>query len=148
MRLRITTPLAIVIDADAVQIVTAEDASGAFGIQPHHADFLTSLTVGVVGWKDGSGRRHYCAVHGGGLRVGGGAPTGDQEVAVTTGDQEVAITTREAIPGDDLATLDQAIVERFGADDAAERASRIDSTKLQLRAIRDIVRHLQPGSPS
>jgi len=131
MRLRITTPLAIVVDEDAVQIVTAEDASGQFGIQPHHADFLTSLAVGVVGWKNSAGVRHYCAVHGGVLTV--------------TGGREVAVTTQEAIPGEDLATLDQAILDRFGADDAAERAGRLDSTKLQLQAIRSIMRHRQPG---
>ena len=131
MRLRITTPLSIVVDANDVGIVSAEDASGSFGIQPHHADLLTSLAVSVVGWKDSAGARHYCAVHGGLLTV--------------TGGQEVAITTREAIPGDDLGTLDKAILDRFGADAAAERADRIDSTKLQLRAIREIVRHLRPG---
>jgi len=134
MRLRITTPLAIVIDEDAVRIVTAEDASGAFGVQPCHADFLTSLTISVVSWTDRTGARHYCAVHGGVLTV--------------TGGQEIAVTTREAIPGEDLATLDKAILERFGADDAAERAGRVDSTKLQLQAIRSIVRHLQPGGLS
>ena len=53
-----------------------------------------------------------------------------------TGGREVAITTREAVPGDDLATLDQAILDQFRADDEAERADRIDSTRLQLRAIR------------
>ena len=132
MRLRITTPLTIVVDEDAVQIVTAEDASGGFGIQPRHADFLTSLAVGVVSWEGRDSLRRYCAVHGGVLTV--------------TGGQEVAITTREAIPGDDLATLDQAILDRFGADAEAERAGRVDSTKLQLRAIREIVRHLRPGS--
>jgi F-type H+-transporting ATPase subunit epsilon len=131
VRLRITTPLTVVVDADDVRIVSAEDASGGFGIQPHHADFLTSLAVGVVSWKDSAGARRYCAVHGGLLTV--------------TGGQEVAITTREAILGDDLGTLDQAILDRFGADAAVERAGRIDSTKLQLRAIREIVRHLQPG---
>ena len=130
MRLRITTPLAVVVDADAVQIVSAEDASGSFGVQPRHADFLTSLAVGVVSWKDGAGARHYCAVHGG--------------VFTVTGGQDVAITTREAIPGDDLATLDRAILDRFEADAATERSDRVDSTKLQLRAIREIVRHLRP----
>ncbi len=131
MRLRITTPLAIVVDEDAVQIVSAEDASGGFAIQPLHADFLTSLAVGVVSWEASDGARHYCAVHGGVLTVSDG--------------REVAITTREAIAGNDLATLDQAILDRFGADADAERADRIDSTKLQLRAIREIVRHLRPG---
>ena len=130
MRLRITTPLSIVIDEDAVEIVSAEDASGGFGIQPHHADFLTALSVGVVSWKSGGGARHYCAVHGGVLTV--------------TGGQDVAITTREAIPGDDLATLDQAVLDRFGAGAEAEKSDRVDSTKLQLRAIREMVRHLRP----
>jgi F-type H+-transporting ATPase subunit epsilon len=123
MRLRITTPLSVVVDEDAVQIVSAEDSSGGFG-----------LAVGVVSWKDHIGARRYCAVHGGVLTV--------------TGGQEVAITTREAIPGDDLATLDEAILDRFGADAEAERARRVDSTKLQLRAIREIVRHLRPGALS
>lgn len=132
MRLRITTPLSIVIDEDAVEIVSAEDASGGFGIQPHHADFLTTLSVGVVSWKSASGARHSCAVHGGVLTV--------------TGGKDVAVTTREAIPGDDLAILDRAILDRFGADAEAERSDRMDSTKLQLRAIREMVRHLRPGA--
>ena len=133
MRLRITTPLSVVIDEESVRIVTAEDASGGFGIQPHHADFLTSLAVGVVSWEGQDSLRRYCAVHGGVLTV--------------TGGQEVAITTREAIPGDDLATLDRAILDRFGSDVEAERAGRVDSTRLQLRAIRELVRNLRPASP-
>jgi F-type H+-transporting ATPase subunit epsilon len=134
MRLRITTPLSIVIDEDAVEIVSGEDASGGFGIQPHHADFLTTLSVGVVSWCSRGGARHYCAVHGGVLRVIGG--------------KNVAVTTREAIPGDDLATLDQAIIDRFGADADAERSDRMHNTKLELRAIREMVRHLRPGAGS
>ncbi len=134
MRLRITTPLTIVIDEDNVQIVTAEDASGGFGIQPRHADFLTSLAVAVVSWRSQGGARHYCAVQGGALTV--------------TGGNEVAITTREAIPGDDLATLDQVIRDRFGAEAEAEREGRVDSAKLQLRAIREMVRRLQTGTLS
>jgi F-type H+-transporting ATPase subunit epsilon len=131
VRLRITTPLTIVIDEDAVEIVSAEDASGGFGIQPHHEDFLTSLSLCVVSWKSSGGTRHYCAVRGGMLTV--------------TGGREVAVTTREAIPGDDLTTLDQVILDRFGADAEAERSDRVGTTKLQLRAIREMVRHLRPG---
>ena len=130
MRLRITTPLRIVIDEGAVEIVSAEDASGSFGIQPRHAEFLTTLSVGVVSWKSSNGARHYCAVHGGVLTVTGG---------------DVAVTTRDAIQGDDLATLDETILAQFGADAEAERSDRADSTKLQLRAIRNMVRHLRPG---
>ena len=132
MKLRITTPLAVVVDEDGVLALRAQDASGGFGILPRHADFLTSLAISVVSWKSASGARHYCAVRGGVLSV--------------TAGQDIAIATREAIAGDDLATLDQTILARFHADIEAERADRVDNTRLQLNAIRQIVRHLQPGA--
>ena len=50
MRLRIVTPLAVVIDEDGVLALRAEDASGSFGILERHADFLTSLAISVVSW--------------------------------------------------------------------------------------------------
>lgn len=131
MRLRITTPLSAVVDEDGVLVLSAEDASGGFGIQPHHADFLTSLAIAVVSWRRGDGTRRYCAVRGGVLTV--------------TAGQEIAIATREAIAGDDLATLDGTILRRFRADIDAERTDRVDSTRLQLNAIRQIVRHLRPA---
>ena len=64
-------------------------------------------------------------------------------LTVTAG-QDIAIATREAIAGDDLATLDDMILRRFRADIDAEREDRVDSTRLQLNAIRQIVRHLRP----
>ena len=132
MKLRITTPLAVVVDEDGVLALRAQDASGGFGILPRHTDFLTSLAISVVSWKSVSGTRHYCAVRCGVLSV--------------TAGQDIAIATREAIAGDDLATLDQTILARFHADIEAERADRVDNTRLQLNAIRQIVRHLQPGA--
>ncbi len=131
MILRITTPLDVVIDDEDVDFVAAEDASGGFGIQPHHTDFLTSLSVSVVSWTCRGGARHYCAVRGGVLTV--------------TGGQLVAIATREAIAGDNLAILDQQILTRFREDREAERAEFFGSTQMQLNAIRQIVRHLRPG---
>lgn len=132
MKLRITTPLEVVIDDDGVDIVSAEDASGRFGIQPHHTDFLTSLAVSVVSWTCGGDARHYCAVRGGVLTVSGG--------------EEVAIATREAIAGDNFSMLDQKILAQFREDREAERAESFGSTQMQLNAIRRIVRHLRPGS--
>jgi len=131
MRLTITTPLLVAVEEDGVAIVAAEDASGGFGIQPGHADFLTSLAVAVVSWRSRDDTRHYCAVRGGVLTVSGGT--------------EVAIATREAVTGDDLATLDAAVLSRFQADAEADRAERVDSTRLQLSAIRQIVSRLRPG---
>jgi F-type H+-transporting ATPase subunit epsilon len=48
MRLIITTPTAIALDASSVRHVRAEDASGAFGIEPGHADFLATLSFAAI----------------------------------------------------------------------------------------------------
>ncbi|MGO8912850.1 MAG: F0F1 ATP synthase subunit epsilon [Bradyrhizobium sp.] len=130
MRLRIVTPLAVVIDEDGVVAVRAEDATGSFGILPHHADFLTSLEISVVSWESSDKTRHYCAVRRGVLSVDGG--------------HEIAVATREAVPGDDLANLDETVLARFRADIETERTEHVESTRLHLNAIRQIMRHLRP----
>jgi F-type H+-transporting ATPase subunit epsilon len=131
MRLRIITPLAVVVDDDGVSALRAEDASGSFGILSGHADFLTSVAISVVTWTGADGARRYCAVRGGVLTV--------------TAGREIAIATREAVPGDDLTTLDETVLGRFRADIETERAEHVESTRLQLSAIRQIMRHLRPG---
>jgi ATP synthase protein I len=81
MRLRIVTPLSVVVDEDADSL-RAEDASGSFGIRPGHAPFLTALAVSIVSWKT-AGLERFCALRGGVLTVTGGST--------------VAIATREAV---------------------------------------------------
>ena len=56
----------------------------------------------------------------------------------------IAIATREAVTGDDLATLDATVLARFRADIETERTEHVESTRLQLDAIRQIMRHLRP----
>ena len=133
MRLRIVTPLSVVIDEDAVLALRAEDATGSFGILPRHADFLTSLAISVVIWDSSNGKRHFCAVRRGVLSVAGG--------------HDIAIATREAVPGDDLACLDETVLTRFRADLDSERTEHVASTRLQLNAIRQIMSHLRPDRP-
>jgi F-type H+-transporting ATPase subunit epsilon len=129
MRLRITTPLEVVVDEDGVQALRAEDPSGGFGILAGHTDFLTSLAISVVSWKTRDKTRRFCAVRRGVLSVDGG--------------QDVSIATREAVLGDDLATLDETVLARFRADIETERSERVNSTRLELSAIRQIVSHLR-----
>ncbi|MGO8799989.1 MAG: F0F1 ATP synthase subunit epsilon [Roseiarcus sp.] len=137
MRLRIITPLSVVVDEEGVLALCADDATGSFGILPGHADFLTSLAISVVNWKGGDGSRRYCAVRRGVLTVAAG--------------HDIAIATREAVVGEDLATLDQVVLGRFRADIETEKAERVESARLQLNAIRQIMRHLRPdgrGAPA
>jgi F-type H+-transporting ATPase subunit epsilon len=130
MRLRIITPLTVVVDEDA-QAIRAEDDSGSFGILRGHADFLTSLAISVVGWQRSDGTRRYCAVRRGMLSISDGV--------------QVAVATREAIAGDDLATLDSTVLQRFRTDIERERSTRFESNQLQLDAIRRIVSQLGSG---
>jgi F-type H+-transporting ATPase subunit epsilon len=130
MRLHIITPLSVVIDEDGVLALRADDATGSFGILPRHADFLTSLAICVVSWESSNGMRHYCAVRRGVLSVDGG--------------HDIAIATREAVPGDNLVTLDQTVLARFRADIETQRTEHVESTRLQLHAIRQIMSHLRP----
>jgi len=67
-------------------------------------------------------------------------------VLTVTGGPEtvIAIATREAIAGDDLATLDAKVLTRFEADADEERMEHVEATRLQLHAIRRMVGRLQP----
>lgn len=131
MRVTVTTPLQIVVDADNVAHLRAEDETGAFGILRGHADFLTALAISVVSWRNGAGAEHHVAVHGGMLEVRGGAT--------------IAIVTREAVPGDDLHRLEVEVLTRFRRQLAEEQAARTDAQRLYLAAIRQICRFLRPG---
>ncbi len=141
MRLTVTTPLAIVVEADDVAHLRAEDETGAFGILPGHADFLTALTVSVASWRDGRGAEHHVAVRGGMLEVRGG--------------NAIAIASPEAVSGDDLRQLESEVLTRFRRQLAEEQTARTDAQRLYLAAIRQIVRFLRaegapamPGGPA
>jgi F-type H+-transporting ATPase subunit epsilon len=128
MTLRIMTPLAIIVDEPASSL-RAMDASGSFGILPGHADFLTRLAVSVVSWTAPGRLSQFCAVRGAALMVRAG---------------HVAIATREAVTGDDLATLDREVLARFRAELDDERVEHVETTRLHLSAMRQMLARLQP----
>ena len=130
MRLAVTTPLAMVVEADDVAHLRAEDETGAFGILAGHADFLTALAISVVSWRDQRGAEHHVAVRGGMLQVRGG----------TT----ISIATPEAARDDDLHRLETEVLAAFRRQLAEEQAARIDAQRLYLAAIRQIMRALRP----
>ena len=132
MRLTIVTPLAVVVETDRVAHLRAEDETGAFGILPGHADFLTALAVSVVTWRDAGGAEHHVAARGGMLEVRGG--------------EAISIATPEAVPGDDLQRLEAEVLTRFRHEVAEEHAARTDAQRLYLAAIREIERFLRPGA--
>ncbi|PHP66989.1 F0F1 ATP synthase subunit epsilon [Zhengella mangrovi] len=128
LSLVITTPLDVVFRSDRVVSFRAADASGDFGIQPGHADFLTVLGACVARWRDGRGTVSYCALRGGVLTVSEG--------------RDIRVACREGVLGDDLASLEAVIAqERSDTEEAAARA-RIGEARLHAKAIRQIMRRL------
>jgi F-type H+-transporting ATPase subunit epsilon len=131
MKLVVTTPTAVALDEESVRHIRAEDQSGEFGIQPGHADFLTTLVICVVRWRDGRGHEHYIAVRGGVLRVRGG--------------QLVEIATRQAVVNDDLGHLLSEVLAAMRNNLETERSARSGALRLEHAAIRQIYRYLRPS---
>jgi F-type H+-transporting ATPase subunit epsilon len=117
-------------DAEDAAHVRAEDETGAFGILPGHADFLTALAVSVVTWRDQRGMEHYIAVRGGMLEVRGG--------------NTVVIAAREAVCSDDLHQLETEVLIAFRRSTEEDQAARMDAQRLYLAAIRQICQYLRP----
>jgi len=123
VRLTVTTPLAIVVESDDVAHLRAEDETGAFGILPGHANFLTALAVSVASWRDDRGAEHHVAVRGGMLEVRGG--------------NAIAIASPEAVSGEDLHQLETEVLARFRRQLAEEQAARTDANaSTSLRSAR------------
>lgn len=130
MKLTVTTPLAIVVEADEVAHLRAEDDTGAFGILPGHADFLTVLAIGVISWRSREGIEHHVAVRGGMLEVCDG--------------QAIIVATREAVASDDLERLETKVLAHYRRGIEAERIARTDAQRLYLAAIRRIYQLVRP----
>lgn len=131
MRFVVTTPTEVAVDDEPVRNVRAEDASGAFGIEPRHADLLTTLSICVVRWRNDRNVEHYVAVRGGVLRVRGG--------------NLVEIATREAVKGDDLGRLRGQVLSDMAKNVEAEQLARSGALRLEHAAIRQIYRYLRPS---
>jgi F-type H+-transporting ATPase subunit epsilon len=124
MRLLVTTPVSVVVDADTVGYVRAEDETGAFGVLPGHADFITVLAISVITWRNHTGDLHHIAVRGGVLTVRDG--------------DFVEVATADAVGEDTLRQLGEAVLTRFREEATAEEEARISVTRLQLATIRTL----------
>jgi F-type H+-transporting ATPase subunit epsilon len=130
MKLIVTTPTEVAVDEDNVRYVRAEDSTGAFGIEPRHADFLTTLAICVMRWRDGQNTERYVAVRGGVLRVRDG--------------NAVEVATREAVVSGELATLRGQVLGEIIRSAQVEQSARSGALRLEHAAIRQIYKYLRP----
>lgn len=130
LHLTLTTPLRIEADVPDVASLRAEDASGDFGIQPGHADFLTVIGAGVMRWRAASGPWQYAALRGAVLSVHA---------------DTIRVAAREAILSDDLSHLRTEVSAARARAEDTRRSLRSQSARLHARAIRQLMRQLGPG---
>ena len=128
LRLTIATPAKLLVDED-VRSVRAEDASGAFGVLPGHADLLTVLPPSVVRWTAEGEPTRYCALSGGVLTI--------------TGGNRVAVACRRGTRGEDLERLEANVAAGRAAELDADRRARVEQTRLHAQAVRQLMRYLR-----
>lgn len=130
MRLRILVPAREVLDEEVGRIV-AEGPDGSFGILPRHIDVAAVLAPGILLYEDRGGRERWVATDRGTLVKRGG---------------EVSVSVRDAVVGEDLATLRAAVEDRFEAVDERERSTRAALAQLEARFIRRLLEHERRSS--
>jgi len=128
MKLRISTPLDEPIVIDDVAHLRAEDESGSFGILENHACLITVVGTSVLSWRRHDDSEGHCAVRAGIVNLSDG--------------HRISVTAREAILGDSLENLEDAVLVRFRRREAEERSERADIERLRISAIRRICGYL------
>lgn len=122
MQLKVLLPAGIFLVARASK-VTAEAMNGAFCLLPNHIDFVATLVPGILSFtsEQGEDREVFLAI--------------DRGILVKCG-AEVLVATRQAIRGDDLESLWQAVEENFRILDEREKRSRSALAKLEAGFMR------------
>ena len=123
MRLKVLVPTRVLVDEDAVKVV-AEARDGSFGMLPRHVDFVTALVPGILLHVSASGTERYLGI--------------DEGILVKC-DREVLVSTRNAVPGDDLATLRRTVRERYVELDEHERSARSALARLEAGVVRRFI---------
>tara|TARA_R110000787_G_scaffold181008_3_gene293137 strand:+ start:73137 stop:73562 length:426 start_codon:yes stop_codon:yes gene_type:complete len=129
MKLSISTPLTEPVVIDDVAHLRAEDDTGSFGILENHACLITVVGTSVLSWRCHDDSEGHCAVRAGILNL----PDGHR----------ISVTAREAILGDSLEHLEDAVLVNFRRREAEERSERADIERLRISAIRRICGYLR-----
>lgn len=132
LHLMLTTAQQVLLDAEDVVAVRAEDASGSFGILPGHADLITVLVPSVLRWQRAGGDRGCCALGGGVLRMSGGS--------------QLHVACRDAVRSQSIGEMEAAVRLARAEQLNEERRARVEQLQLHTRTLRTLVRCLHPAT--
>lgn len=121
MNLRILLPFRIFADKNGVVRIVAETSAGSFGLLPKRLDCVAVLVPGILIFEMKEEGEVYVAV--------------DEGILVKTG-TEVLVSVRNAIEGNDLASLRESVKKEFLNLDAQEQNVRRVMAKMESGFIR------------
>ncbi len=117
MHLRILLPSEVFADKPDVVRITANTSAGSLGLLEHRLDCVAALVPGIMIYETRQDDVVYLAL--------------DEGVLVKTG-ADVLVSVRQAIGGEDLGKLRDAVKSTFLALDKEERSVREAVTKMEV----------------
>ena len=121
MNLRILVPYKLFMEKKNIVRIVADTEAGSFGFLPNRLDCVAALIPGIFTFEVEGQGESYLAI--------------DQGVLIKTG-TNVVVSVRNAIEGDDLATLRQAVEVEFLRSDVQEQSVREVMAKMESGFIR------------
>ncbi len=122
MELEILVPDEVIVRT-RISALSAADASGRFGLLPHHQRFLTLLVPCVLSFCEEDGSQRYAAADGGVLLLE---------------KNRVSIVTREAVVADRLDDVAAAAESMLEARRAYEKAAHTEFAALRAMLLREM----------
>ena len=129
MRLKLCLPTRT-LHEEKVEKIVAEAPNGAFGMLPRHIDFVAALVPGILAVTLEGGREILFGI--------------DEGILVKRG-RDVMISVRNAVKGDDLASLRRTIEQEFLQLDERERTARAALARLEAGVVRRFIQLEEPG---
>ena len=123
MHLKLVLPTEVLVD-QAVLKVTAEGMNGSFCLLPQHVDWVSTLLPGIFSFETERGEEIFLAV--------------DEGVLVKQGDR-VWVSVRNAVRGDRLETLQQAVQHQLRLLDEREQRARSMLARLETSFVREFM---------
>jgi F-type H+-transporting ATPase subunit epsilon len=118
MKLKILLPFRVFTEKVEVSRIVAETNNGSLGLLPHRLDFVAALVPGILTYETEDDGEVYVAV--------------DEGVLVKKG-RDVLVSVRNAVSGEDLGLLRQAVDRDF--HNLAEQEQNVRSVLAKMESV-------------
>ncbi len=123
MHLKLILPTEILVN-QTVTKVTAEGGNGSFCLLPQHIDLVANLLAGILSFESETGEEMFLAI--------------DEGILIKQGEQ-VLVSVRNAVRGENLETLQQAVQQQFRHLDEREQRARSMLARLETSFVREFM---------